>query len=145
MRLKFNTFSGMIPKFSPFVLPDNNSENAINCRFEAGILQPLYGLTEDETLVLTGNNIEAIHRWNVGASAYWLRFADRVNVIRSPIADDAYSRIYWSGDSRLDSALLYSYTPAVYTGGSEYPINYYKLVIYTKVQPGTLNIFIHHF
>ena len=29
MRLKFNTFSGMIPKFSPFVLPDNNSENAI--------------------------------------------------------------------------------------------------------------------
>ena len=129
MRLKFNTFSGMIPKFSPFVLPDNNSENAINCRFEAGILQPLYGLTEDETLALTGNNIEAIHRWNVGASAYWLRFADRVNVIRSPIADDAYSRIYWSGDTRMGGALLYSYTPAVYTGGSEYPINYYKLGI----------------
>lgn len=140
MRLKFNTFSGMIPKFSPFVLPDNNSENAINCRFEAGILQPLYGLTEDETLVLTGNNIEAIHRWNVGDSAYWLRFADRVNVIRSPIADDAYSRIYWSGDSRLDSALLYSYTPAVYTGGSEYPINYYKLGIPAPTQKPTTTL-----
>lgn len=109
MRLKFNTFSGMIPKFSPFVLPDNNSENAVNCRFESGVLQPLYGLTQDVTLALTGNNIEAIHRWNVGASAYWLRFADKVNVIRSPIADDAYSRIYWSGDNRMGGALLYSY------------------------------------
>ena len=140
MRLKFNTFSGMIPKFSPFVLPDNNSENAINCRFEAGILQPLYGLTEDETLALTGNNIEAIHRWNVGASAYWLRFADKVNVIRSPIADDAYSRIYWSGDSRMGGALLYSYTPAVYTGGSEYPINYYKLGIPAPTQKATTTL-----
>ena len=140
MRLKFNTFSGMIPKFSPFVLPDNNSENAINCRFEAGILQPLYGLTEDETLALTGNNIEAIHRWNVGASAYWLRFASKVDVIRSPIADDNYSRIYWSGDSRMGGALLYSYTPAVYTGGSEYPINYFKLGIPAPTQKATTTL-----
>lgn len=129
MRLKFNSFSGMIPKFSPFVLPDNNSENAINCRFEAGILQPLYGLTQDATLALTGHNINAIHLWDVNNNAYWLRFAAKVDVIRSPIADDAYSRIYWSGDSRLGGSLLYSYTPAVYTGGSEYPINYYKLGI----------------
>ena len=140
MRLKFNTFSGMIPKFSPFVLPDNNSENAINCRFESGVLQPLYGLTQDVTLALTGNNIEAIHRWNVGASAYWLRFADKVDVIRSPIADDAYSRIYWSGDTRMGGALLYSYTPAVYTGGSEYPINYYKLGIPAPTQKATTTL-----
>ena len=32
-------------------------------------------------------------------NAYWLRFASKVDVIRSPIADDAYSRIYWSGDT----------------------------------------------
>lgn len=134
MRLKFNAFSGMIPKFSPFVLPDNNSEKAVNCRFEAGLVQPLYGLTEDETLALTGNNINAIHLWNVNNDAYWLRFADRVNVIRSPIADDNYSCIYWSGDTRMGGALLYSYTPAVYTGGSEYPINYYKLGVPAPTQ-----------
>ena len=129
MRLKFNAFSGMIPKFNPVVLPDNNAENAVNCRFESGVLQPLYGLTQDATLALTGHNINAIHLWDVNNNAYWLRFAAKVDVIRSPIADDSYSRIYWSGDSRLGGALLYSYTPAVYTGGSEYPINYYKLGI----------------
>ena len=42
-------------------------------------------------------------------NAYWLRFTDKVDVIRSPIADDAYSRIYWSGDTRMGGALLYSY------------------------------------
>lgn len=129
MRLKFNAFSGMIPKFNPVVLPDNNAENAVNCRFESGVLQPLYGLTQDVTLALTGHNINAIHLWDVNNNAYWLRFTDKVDVIRSPIADDSYSRIYWSGDTRMGGALLYSYTPAVYTGGSEYPINYYKLGI----------------
>ena len=104
MRLKFNAFSGMIPKFNPVVLPDNNAENAVNCRFESGVLQPLYGLTEDETLALTGHNINAIHRWDVNNNAYWLRFTDKVDVIRSPIADDSYSRIYWSGDNRLGSS-----------------------------------------
>lgn len=137
MRLKFNTFKGAIPKFSPYLLPDSNAETAQNCRFESGLIQPLYGLTQDATLALTGQNIESIHRWKVGASAYWLRFASQVNVIRSPIADDSYSRIYWSGDSRLDGALLYSYTPAVYTGGSEYPINYYKLGIPAPTQKPT--------
>ena len=71
--------------------------------FESGVLQPLYGLTEDETLALTGHNINAIHRWDVNNNAYWLPFASKVDVIRSPIADDAYSRIYWSGDTRLGS------------------------------------------
>ena len=52
-----------------------------------------------------------------------------VSVIRSPIADDAYSRVYWSGDSRSGGDVLYTYNPAAYTGGTEYPVNYYKLGI----------------
>ena len=131
----------MIPKLSPYVVPDNNSETAQNCRFESGILQPLYGITQDATLALTGHNINAIHLWKVNSNAYWLRFTDKVDVIRSPIADDSYSRIYWSGDSRMGGALLYSYTPAVYTGGgSEYPINYYKLGIPAPTQKPTTTL-----
>ena len=141
MRLKFNTFKGTIPKFSPYLLPDSNAETAQNCRFESGLIQPLYGLTQDATLALTGQNIEAIHQWKVGASAYWLRFTDKVDVIRSPIADDNYSRIYWSGDTRMGGALLYSYAGAVNAvtggGGTEYPNNYYKLGIPAPTQKPT--------
>ena len=31
----------------------------------------------------------------------------KVDVIRSPIADDNYSRIYWSGDSRMGGAIAF--------------------------------------
>lgn len=130
MRIRISQFSGEIPKLNQFVLPEQSSAEATNCRFESGVIQPLYGLTSVATLALTGHSIEAIHLWRVSGSDYWLRFQDRVSVIRSPIADDSYRRIYWSGDSRMGGALVYSYTPAVYTGGgTEYPINYYKLGI----------------
>jgi len=131
MRIKLATpLIGEFPRYANVKLPDNAAVTAQNMRLDSGVLKPLNGYTQGATLALTGHNINSIHLWKVGGSAYWLRFADNVNVIRSPIADDAYSRIYWSGDTRMDDALLYSYTPAVYTGGgSEYPINYYKLGI----------------
>ncbi len=130
MRLKFRQFSGEFPRLSPFVLPDSGATDATNCRLEAGLIQPLYGMTAVATLALTGQNIQAIHLWSVGGSDYWLRFKDQVSVIRSPIADDTYRRIYWSGDTRVGGSVLYSYTPAVSSGGgTEYPNNYYKLGI----------------
>lgn len=131
MRIKLATpLIGEFPRYANVKLPDNAGVTAQNMRLDSAVLKPLNGYTQGATLALTGHNIDSIHLWKVGGNAYWLRFADNVNVIRSPIADDAYSRIYWSGDSRMGSSLLYSYTPAVYTGGgSEYPINYYKLGI----------------
>lgn len=130
MRIKINRFSGEMPGINQSLLPDNASVSAINCRISSGALQPQYGMASDGSLALTGHNINAIHRWSVGNNDYWLRFQDAVSVIRSPIADDSYSRIYWSGDTRMGGALCYSYTPAVSSGGgTEYPNNYYKLGI----------------
>ena len=131
MRIKIITpILGEFPRYANVKIPDNAATVAENMRLDSAVLKPLNGYTTGATLELTGHNINSIHLWKVGVNAYWLRFADKVNVIRSPIADDAYSRIYWSGDSRMGGSLLYSYTPAVYTGGgSEYPVNHYKLGI----------------
>lgn len=130
MRLRFRQFSGEYPRLNPAMLPDAGATDATNVRLASGAIQPLYGATSVSTLALTGHSIQAIHLWSVGGNDYWLRFQDAVSVIRSPIADDSYSRIYWSGDSRLGGALCYSYTPAVSSGGgTEYPNNYYKLGI----------------
>lgn len=130
MRIRIRQFSGEFPRLNPALLPDSGATDATNVRLVSGAIQPLYGMESVETLELTGHDIQAIHLWEVGESDYWLRFQDAVSVIRSPIADDSYSRIYWSGDSRMDGALCYSYTPAVSSGGgNEYPNNYYKLGI----------------
>jgi len=100
MRIKLATpLIGEFPRYANVKLPDNAGVTAQNMRLDSGVLKPLNGYTTGATLELTGHNINSIHLWKVGGSAYWLRFADSVNVIRSPIADDAYSRIYWSGDT----------------------------------------------
>ena len=130
MRIRIRQFSGEFPRLNPALLPDSGATDATNVRLVSGAIQPLYGMESVETLELTGHDIQAIHLWEVGESDYWLRFQDAVSVIRSPIADDTYRRIYWSGDTRVGGSVLYSYTPAVSSGGgTEYPNNYYKLGI----------------
>ncbi len=45
-----------------------------------------------------GPGIKSIPCWKVATGhACWLHFADSVNIIRSPVAEPAYSRIYWRG------------------------------------------------
>lgn len=129
MRIKLTQFSGEKPRFRPSQLPDDAAVACTNARLDAGALQPLRGYLEDDSLELTGHDINGVFLWRVGGDEYWLRFANPVSLIRSPIADDAYRRVYWTGDSRLDGAPAYSYTPAVYTGGDEYPVNSFKLGI----------------
>ncbi len=130
MRIKLATpLLGEFPRYADVKLTDNAAVTARNLRLNNGLISPLNGYVTGATLVLTGNPINSIHLWRVGNDSYWLRFTNVVNVVHSPIADDSYRRIYWTGDSRLDGAPKYSYTPAVYTGGAEYPINYYKLGI----------------
>ena len=107
MRIKLATpLVGEFPRYANVKLPDNAAVTAQNMRFDSGVLKPLNGYTQGATLALTGHNINSIHLWKVGGNAYWLRFADTVNVIRSPIADDSYSRIYWSGDTRMGGSLI---------------------------------------
>jgi len=142
MRLKLSQFSGEKPRFRATQLPDDAGIVCQNTRLDSGALQPIYGYSAGPVLELTGHNILDAYLWRVGDDEYWLRFADQVNVIRSPIADDAYRRIYWTGDSRLDGAPAYSYTPAIYTGGDEYPINSFKLGIPapTSAPVATVNV-----
>lgn len=127
MKILISAFKAMIPKVSALLLGASHAQEAADCEIDSGDIVPLRQDSLVTTLALSGATIADIYLWRVGGSQYWLRFRDNVRVIRSPIADDAYSRIYWSGDSRVSGHVLYSYTPAVYTGGSQYPANYYKL------------------
>ena len=144
MRIRFNTFLGQLPKLNDYALPESNAVSAVNCDLSDGFVRPLASVTDTgTTLALTGHDVAAIFKWDVGSNSYWFRFQDAVSVIRSPIADDAYYRVYWSGDSRSGGDVLYTYNPAAYTGGTEYPVNYYKLgipkptVALTAVASGT--------
>lgn len=139
MKISISAPKGTVPRTSPLLIQKDYAQVADNCDLHRGEIRPLKRPLLATTLTLMGAFIKSVYLWRVGTGGddYWLRFKDDVDIIRSPIADDAYSRIYWSGDSRMDDAVLYSYTPAIYTGGSEYPANYFKLGIPAPTNPPT--------
>lgn len=129
MKITISNFKGELPVVSTTLLPPSNAQTASDCVLDSGDILPMRANSEEALLALSGGTIDAIYLWRVNNTSYWLRFNDAVDVIRSPIADDTYSRIYWSGDARMSNEVLYSYTPAVYTGGTQYPQNFFKLGI----------------
>ena len=130
MRIRFNQFLGQLPKMNDFVLPESNAVSAINCDLSDGFIRPLAEVKDTgTTLALTGHDVAGIYKWDVAGDSYWFRFQDAVSAIRSPVADNEYSRVYWSGDTRSDGDVLQTYNPAAYTGGTEYPVNYFKVGI----------------
>lgn len=131
MKLSITVPKGTVPRTSPLLIQGNYAQVAENVDLHRGDIGALKAPAFSTTLTLLSAIIKSIYLWRIGVEGdeYWLRFAGDVDVARSPIADDEYSRIYWSGDARMGGAVLYSYSPAVYTGGTEYPVNYFKLGI----------------
>lgn len=130
MKMSIQSFGAEFPRIHPTRLNENAAAVAQNVELGSGVLKPIHGLAYALTLPAFGAEIKDAYRWVINNTPYWLQFRDRVSVIRSPIADDTYRRIYWSGDSRdADGNVLFAYTPSIYTGGAVYPVVWYKLGI----------------
>lgn len=130
MLLKIQNFLGEFPKIHNTKLKDIAADIAQNVSVDSGSLKTLYAISDKVTLNQSGSATKDVHLWRLNQVDYWLQFKDFVRVIRSPIADDQYRRIYWSGDSRdVDGNVLFSYTPVVYQSGVNYPVAWYKLGI----------------
>lgn len=140
MKFSINLFQGEFPKISDRLQKNGQASAAVNVRLDSGALQAYPGDLTGETLTIDGGDVSSIHRWRVGGNNYWFRFKDDVDVVRSPIADDANVRVYWTGDSRStptgeDPYPMMSYTPAAYTGGDQYPVVSYRLGIPAPTVP----------
>ena len=130
MLLRIQNFLGEFPKIHNTKLKDVAADIAQNVGLDSGALKPLYAISDKITLNESGVPTKDVHLWRLNDVEYWLQFKDFVRVIRSPIADDQYRRIYWSGDSRdVDGHVLFSYTPVLYQSGVNYPVVWYKLGI----------------
>jgi len=129
MRIQFATFKSTLPQLSSLLLPENYAQTAQNLDLRSGDIIPTNEPSNEGALTL-GSTIRAISPFVSGGTTYWLRFADRVSVAPSPVSDETYRRVYWSGDSRFAGGeVAYSYAPALHTGGTTYPTVYYKLGI----------------
>ena len=125
MLITIATPKGEIPKIKPFLLPNEASTQAIDCQFDHGIISPLKNHTAVTTLP---NSPQTIFFYE---QTYWLNFSDDVDVIESPIAQDEYSRVYWTGEAKPRVAS----NDIITDGGGDYPAGWYDLGVPAPTSP----------
>lgn len=91
MPITIEQFGGMIPKMSSELLPAANSFSADGCSLASGKIVPRKA-HKDIKIVHAGTKTIYLHK---GA---WLAWTKDVDVVRSPVSNDAFDRIYYSGD-----------------------------------------------
>ncbi len=120
-KLQVKTFSGMTPKVDDHMLPENGAALAENCKLTNGTLRAYRQPALTHTLPTTA---DSIHLYRDADQEYWFSFAGEVDVVNSPIADDANNRVYMTGHpkgARFTDNIL------ALTGGTDYPVNTQQL------------------
>ncbi|MGZ5053373.1 MAG: hypothetical protein ACXWAT_00360 [Methylobacter sp.] len=93
MSIKIEQFGGIAPKVNPPLLAGNMAVSAVNCRVDSGALKPIKGTTPVATVPNTAKSIAKY----AGNALYWSTAGIDV-VEHSPIANDVWERLYYTGD-----------------------------------------------
>lgn len=113
------TMRGETPRVAPHLLPDEVATTATNCLFDRGVLQPL----NDDQLVGAQAGFpskpKTIFKYT---DAFWFAWGGLVEVMRSPIAQDAHGRVYWT-----DGVYPKVTTADIATGGATKPTAWFRL------------------
>ena len=117
-------FDGLRPIQDPTLLKDSEATVALNTRLLSGGLAGLQGTTTLKALT----KIAPQTIWRYGNSAveteHWLEVLAETDLIRSPIADDAFGRVYWTDGGTP------KYAPSsLILSGASYPGGAYDLGI----------------
>lgn len=134
MQIKVSNFLGAFPRIHNTKLKDTAAEKALNVDVTSGVLRPFYALKNKQKLNVIGSETKSFAFYKFPDKEGFFQFKDEVDLCYSPIADDQYRRVYWSGDSRSEGYLLYSYTPALTNGTNYNPSSWYRVGIPAPTQ-----------
>ncbi|WGY45226.1 hypothetical protein [Vibrio sp. ABG19] len=95
MRIDVPTMKGEVPRLEPHLLPNEAATLAENCEFERGIVSPLRNDADGPELAISAPATLFLY-----AHSHWFTFAERVDVIANPMAQDQYQRVYWTGQQK---------------------------------------------
>tara|TARA_B100001287_G_scaffold100647_1_gene84617 strand:- start:1195 stop:2967 length:1773 start_codon:yes stop_codon:yes gene_type:complete len=121
---KLISFNGIAPILEPRLLKEEVGVTSQNVNLERGNLNPLF--TNGDYANLNASSITSYYQYKFGGTTYNLEFDDDVDVQPGPIADDAFDRLYWTGQTfpRMASSIQ------ITTGGSgAYPRSSFRLGI----------------
>jgi hypothetical protein len=122
MYFKLQNFSGIAPGVDARRLADQFGQTSENIDFESGALVPTT-INANETSLSAGTR-RSVYRYKTGNTSYWLQWDDDVDVVKGPVPNDSYDRLYWTGE---DYPRVGTGTSMI--GGSVYPAASYRLGI----------------
>lgn len=134
MKIALAGFRGEMPIVDERLLPDQNAQVARNVYLRRGTLKPerapgpITGLPN----VIAPSSLYRYPNGNNGAG-FWMIWGNnkRVHAVKSPLADDAWQRVYWTGDGPPKMGGI-----AEITGGAQpFPARSFRLGIPAPANP----------
>lgn len=102
---KIVQMGGVIPRMDARLIPDNMATEAVNCDMSGG---NLVGLPNSRFLIdmtgrIPGGTVEKVYRFTAhDGSTVWLPLPSHFSsVVRSPVVNDTYDRVYWTNPGDL--------------------------------------------
>lgn len=128
-------FGGIKPIVSARLLGTSEAQTAQNAKLVSGSLLPMKGTTTLQAL--QSSSPATIYRYGTSSTEtnYWLEFSQDTDVMRSPIAQDQYDRLYWTDGNNQPR-----YAPnsmILQAGSGAYPRASYLLGIPAPSAPST--------
>lgn len=108
-------FGGILPKTAdPFLLPEGKSQDAVNCRFDHGGVEPLLNDLFVNDPTKAGTLLSIFLYQYVGKFLTWIT---DVKALTAPLANDAYHRVFYTESGKLKVTDSTRYCD----GGTDYP------------------------
>ena len=96
--ISIKTFSGEVPRAQPHLLPDNAAQEATDCDFTAVSLTglPDYVFRQSTAALSIKSAFCYANSDNGPLNVRYYAWQTDADVVRGPVADDAYDRMYWT-------------------------------------------------
>ncbi|HDI1197363.1 TPA: hypothetical protein IMJ33_005973, partial [Salmonella enterica] len=109
---------GEMPRVLPHMLPDGSAVLARNCHFRFGVITPVMG-DSDVVREFPVKPVTVFHY----RDNFWFSWSNVTDVIRSPVAQDPYGRVYYTDGQypKVTSAQIAT------SGSGPYPSASYRL------------------
>ena len=133
---KLTTFTGLNKKISPRLLPEDVAQDAENVFLDSGRIEGLKSDTNhsSEPSSHPASHISSSTRTIFRAtSSNWLTFTEDVDIIRSPVKEDSFNRIYFTGSGNFPK---YGGQSNLISGSGPFPAASFKLGLPT---PGAIS------
>ena len=122
--INIKAFRGEVPRISDRLLQPNQATRAQNCKITSGRLDPVAGLS---TVYSINMAIRTLVKYRAYVNSQpidnWLTWAEDVDFVRSPLANDGQGKFYYTSD--VHEPRMSTYAAAIQTG--PYPSAWYAL------------------